>query len=68
MMIRLARGKALRIPNAAGRVVRTHQGVVWLTEESTGDDILLRAGESFRLEQPGLAVVEAFEDASILID
>ncbi|HEV3484352.1 MAG TPA: DUF2917 domain-containing protein [Vicinamibacterales bacterium] len=68
MMIRLTRGKAFPIPDAAGRIVQTHHGVVWLTEERAGDDILLHAGESFRLERPGLAVLEALEDASILID
>jgi hypothetical protein len=68
MIIRLARGKALPIRNAAGRIVRAHEGLVWITEESASADILLRPGESFRLARPGLAVLEAFEDASVHID
>jgi hypothetical protein len=41
---------------------------VWITEESALDDILLRPGDSFRLLRPGLAVLEAFEDAALHID
>jgi hypothetical protein len=64
--IRLARGKALPIPGGAGRTIQAHVGRVWITEEH-GDDVVLSAGESFRLRRPGLAVVEAFSDAAISI-
>ena len=68
MKIRLTRGKAVPVRGAAGRTVHAHEGLVWITEEKAAEDILLRAGESFRLARPGLAVVEAFRDASISID
>jgi hypothetical protein len=66
MNIRLARGKALPVRDGAGRTVHAHAGRVWITEER-GADVVLEAGQSFRLARPGLAVVEAFSDASISI-
>ena len=66
MKIRIMRGKALPVRGAAGRIIHAHEGRVWITEEK-GADIVLEAGESFRLGLPGLAVVEAFSDASISI-
>ena len=68
MMIRLQRGKPLPIRNAAGRIVRAHEGIVWITEESAGDDILLQPGDCVRLVRPGLTVLEAFDDASVHIE
>jgi Protein of unknown function (DUF2917) len=64
--IRLARGKALPVRGGAGRTIHAHEGRVWITEEH-GDDIVLGAGETFRLRRPGLAVIEAFSDAAISI-
>ena len=66
MRIRLARGQAYPVRDGAGRIVHAHEGRVWLTEER-GADVVLQAGESFRLARPGLAVVEAFCDASITV-
>jgi DUF2917 family protein len=67
MTIHLTRGKALPMRDAAGRTVYTHVGRVWITEENGLRDVVLEAGESFRLARPGLAVVEAFSDAAISI-
>ena len=66
MKIHIARGRTLPVRDAAGRTVLAHEGRVWITEEK-GADIVLEAGESFRLGLPGLAVVEAFSDAAISI-
>jgi DUF2917 family protein len=65
--IQLARGQAVPLRDAAGRTVYAHAGRVWITEENGTADVVLQAGESFRLARPGLAVVEAFGDASISI-
>jgi hypothetical protein len=67
MKIRLARGEALPVRDAAGGIVYAHEGHVWITEEKGVADVVLRAGESFRLARGGLAVVEALSDASISI-
>jgi hypothetical protein len=68
MRIQLARGEAVPVRDAAGRTVHAHDGRVWITEERSSLDVVLQAGESYRLARRGLAVVEAFQDASITID
>ena len=65
--LHLGRGQHLPVRGAAGRTVHAHAGRVWITEENSASDIVLNAGQSFRLERPGLAIVEAFTDASLSI-
>ena len=65
-LLELDRGRVLRL-KGAGRTVRAHRGHVWITEENSRRDIVLSAGQSVRLAQPGLALVEAFDDAAISI-
>ena len=38
---------------------------MWITEEDSLGDVVLEPGESFTLARSGLAIVEAFDDASI---
>jgi hypothetical protein len=68
MRIQLSRGEALPVRGGARRTVRAHAGRVWITEEKAMHDVVLQAGESFRLARPGLAVLEAFQDAWISIE
>jgi len=67
MKIELVRGETVPVRDAKGRTVRAHAGRVWITEENGARDVVLEPGESFRLDHSGLAVVEAFSDASISI-
>jgi hypothetical protein len=67
-MIRLQRGKVLRVPQAAGKTVTAHAGTLWITEQGNPRDVMLRSGERFRLIQNGLAIVEAFSDASLSLE
>jgi len=67
MKIVLARGEAVPLRNGQGRTVRAHAGRVWITEENGTRDVVLEPGDSFRLVRPGLAIVEAFSDASISV-
>ena len=66
-IVLLARGEAVPLRDGRGRTVRAHSGRVWITEENGNRDVVLEPGESFRLARSGLAVVEAFSDASISI-
>jgi len=61
----MARGTLVRVRDAAGSTVSARAGTVWITEENSARDVLLRAGESFRLRTAGLAIVEAWTDAAI---
>lgn len=65
MRIELQRGEVLRLDASAGKSVRAHAGAVWITEEDSLADVVLEPGESFTLARPGLALVEAFSDASL---
>jgi Protein of unknown function (DUF2917) len=65
MRFDLQRGRFLRVMDGAGSTVTAHAGSVWVTEEDSERDVVLRAGQSLRLRRPGLALVEAFSDAAI---
>jgi hypothetical protein len=68
LTIDLHRGKLVRVREGAGSTVTAHAGTVWLTEQGSLRDVLLRSGESFTLGRPGLALVQAFSDASITFE
>jgi hypothetical protein len=61
----LERGAIVEMRDAAGTTVTAQAGVVWITEEDSRRDVLLRPGQSFRLVRSGLALIEACSDASI---
>jgi len=63
----LDRGDTIPLRDVQGRTVRAHSGRIWITEENGSRDVVLEPGESFQLAYSGLAVVEAFTDASISI-
>ena len=65
MKIDLQRGELLRLNSSAGKTITAHGGSVWITEEDSAADVVLEPGEGFTLGRPGLALVEAFNDASI---
>lgn len=65
MTIDLQRGRFLRLREGAGNTVTAHTGSVWITEQDNPRDVVLRPGQSFTFARPGLALLEAFSDASI---
>ena len=65
MRIDLQRGRFLRVVDGAGSTLTAHAGSVWVTEEDSPRDVVLRAGQSLRLRRRGVALVEAFSDAAI---
>ena len=68
MKIALQRGQFLRVVNGAGSTVTAHGGSVWITEQDNPRDVVLRAGQNMTLRRSGVALVEAFEDASIFLE
>ena len=63
----LDRGKAVRVREGAGSTLEVLRGSVWITEENSPRDVVLRPGQRFRLAGSGLAVIEAFSDASLAV-
>jgi Protein of unknown function (DUF2917) len=66
--IDLRPGRMVRLPEGPGTTVTACAGVVWITEQDSPHDVVLTAGQSFTLARPGLALVQAFRDASIVVD
>jgi hypothetical protein len=67
-VINLARGCLARIENPRHTRLRVERGAVWITQESDARDVMLKSGESFRLDRDGVALVEACgrDDFSLL--
>ena len=63
----LARGKLLQLRNGRGKGVAVFDGHVWVTQDSDPEDHVLGTGESFAFDRPGLAIVQALSDASLLV-
>jgi hypothetical protein len=66
--VQLARGQSLKVRDGAGSTIRARRGALWITEERSAQDVVLAEGHAFRLERPGLAIVQAFRDAAIVIE
>lgn len=55
----MTRGDVVRIENGGGTLVHVREGELWLTQERDRKDHYLAAGDSFRLDRPGLAIASA---------
>jgi hypothetical protein len=49
------------------RAIICHRGVIWITQERDLHDYVLTAGEMFLVTLPGSVMVQALEDASVLV-
>ncbi len=65
--LRLARGQTLKIQDAVGSTFCAREGSVWITVENSRKDVVLEPGYCFRVDRPGLTLVQAFADASIAL-
>lgn len=63
--LRLARGQTLKLRDGVGSTICAREGTVWITEENSRKDVVLEPGHCYRLGKPGLAIVQAFADASL---
>jgi DUF2917 family protein len=66
--LRLARGQTLKVRDGAGSTICAREGVLWITEENSRKDVVLEAGGCYRLDKPGLTVVQAFGDAALVVN
>jgi hypothetical protein len=55
--VRLKAGELLDINDGEGFAIECLEGAVWITQSNDPRDIVLRSGESFVLDKPGLALV-----------
>ena len=66
-LLQLADGDLLELPDARGTTLHVAQGRVWVTQEGDRRDIVLRAGDTWTLELPGLTVAEAQGGAKVML-
>jgi hypothetical protein len=57
LLQRLGTGKLIGIDNGEGSRVNCVEGAVWITQSNDPRDIVIKGGESFVLDRPGLALV-----------
>lgn len=58
--IGMPRGSLLRIDDGAGALVYVWEGELYLTQEGSRQDHLLRARQWFRVDRGGAAIAQAF--------
>lgn len=63
--ITLRPDRLLRLRDGRDVVVGVDTGTVWLTQDGDVRDIILRAGESFRVDRGGTVLLQALEDAAV---
>jgi hypothetical protein len=54
-------GEELRVVHGKDMLVHLWQGSVWLTQEGDARDVVLTAGQWFRLDRNGVALARAWE-------
>ena len=63
----LPRNVSLGLQRHAGDRIECVSGTVWVTQDGELRDIVLKAGESFRLDRSGHALVSALADAGVIL-
>jgi hypothetical protein len=66
--LRLSRGQTVKLRDAVGSTICAREGTVWITEENSRKDVVLEPGFCFRIDRPGLTIVQAFADASVSLN
>jgi len=55
----LRKGQTARLHDAIGMEIHVNEGCLWLTQERDAQDHVIEAGGSFRIDQPGAAILTA---------
>jgi hypothetical protein len=65
--VSLRRRATYRVVNGQGQRVFSVRGDLWITQEHDHRDIVLRSGEGFTLDRPGVAIVYALSDVTFTV-
>ena len=57
--VRLAPNQTLKVVDGVGSTVCAVEGALWITEENQLRDIVLEPGNCYRLQHPGIALVNS---------
>ena len=55
----LRKWQTVRLHDALGMEIQVNEGCLWLTQERDAEDHVIEAGGSFRIDRPGVAVLQA---------
>ena len=58
--------RIVRLENARGRRLRVESGEVWITQERSSVDAIVKAGESFTISRPGTTLVSALKPLALV--
>ncbi|TMH71989.1 MAG: DUF2917 domain-containing protein [Betaproteobacteria bacterium] len=62
--VKLGPNQTLKVVDGAGSTVSALEGAVWITEENQPKDIVLEPGDSYRLRERGIALVNSLGGAA----
>jgi hypothetical protein len=62
----IADGSTLRVDDGKGMLLYVWHGSVWLTQERDPRDHLLKAGESFRIDRAGTALLSPLGEGAVV--
>jgi hypothetical protein len=65
--VKLARDQVIAMRDGVGVRVTCLRGALWITEERSGSDVVLDAGQSHTVTHSGLTLVMALRDASLRV-
>jgi ferric-dicitrate binding protein FerR (iron transport regulator) len=63
----LGEGNLLRIDDGAGVLVSVLRGAIWITQEGDRRDVLLAAGQSVRIENDGLTLIQGLAPSALTL-
>ncbi|MGH8728753.1 MAG: DUF2917 domain-containing protein [Burkholderiales bacterium] len=66
--INLSKGRLIRVQDGEGFRIRCYSGSLWITQERDGRDMILRAGNAFIIDRPGLTLVHALANAQVAVE
>jgi Protein of unknown function (DUF2917) len=67
VVIELERREMVPVEDARGGRIVCLRGRIWITEYGSTGDIVLEAGESYKISREGVAVVQALRDARVVL-
>ena len=65
-VVEMAAREAVTLQNVRGATVRVTRGIVWLTQQDDGKDVILRVGDNWTVERDGATVLES-QDGDALV-
>ena len=60
-------GSPLTVSDGKGTCITARRGAIWITQDNDLRDVVLSSGESFLLDGSALAIVQAFDNAEIVV-